>query len=61
MYRSVLSVNISADSNVVLYLCWDDSNLNEEMPTGSGKTQAAHGTAIREVASPDTSVDVVIQ
>ena len=30
------------------------------MPTGSGKTQTAHGIAIQEVASPDTSAGVVI-
>ena len=50
---SVLSVNIQVDNNVVLHLCWDNSDLNDEM-------QTAHGTAIQEVALPDTSAGVVI-
>ena len=48
MSESVLSVNIYADSNVVLHS-------HEEMSSGSGTTQAAHGIAIQEVVPPDTS------
>ena len=60
MSGSDLSVNKSADNNVVLRLCWHNSDLDEEMPTCSDKTQAAHGIAIQEVASPDTSAGVAI-
>ena len=48
MSESVLSVNVLVNNNVVLHS-------HEMMPTGSGTTQAAHGIAIQEVASPDTS------
>ena len=51
MSESVLSDNVSADSNVVLHLCWDNSNLNEEMPRGSGKTLAAHLIAIQDTSA----------
>ena len=46
--------------NVVLHLCWYNSDLNEDMPAGCCKTQAAHGIAIQEVASPNTSAGVII-
>ena len=39
--ESVLPVNTLAE-NVVLYLCLDIFDLNEEMPSGSGTTPAKH-------------------
>ena len=44
---SVLPVNRSADNNIVLYSCWDNFDLNEEMPSYFGTTQTTHGITIQ--------------
>ena len=61
MSESVLPVNISTENNVVLHLCWDNFDLNEETPSGSGTTHSTHGIAIQEVALSATSSGVPVQ
>ena len=48
---SVLPPNISLQSNSVIHFCWDNFDLNEETPSGSGTTHSTHGIVIQEVAS----------
>ena len=48
---SVLSPNISLQTNSVIHFCWDNFDLNEETPSGSGTTHSTHGIVIQEVAS----------
>ena len=61
MSESVLPVNISTENNVVLHLCWDNFDLNEETPSGPGTTHSTHGIAIQKVALPATSSGVPVQ
>ena len=37
------------DNNVIVHLCWDNFDLNEETPSGTGTTNTAHGIIIQEV------------
>ena len=60
MSESVLPENISADNNVGLHMCWDNFDLNEKTPSGSGTSHLTRGIAIQEITSPDTSSGVVI-
>ncbi|MES9950704.1 MAG: hypothetical protein ABW118_17235 [Candidatus Thiodiazotropha sp.] len=48
---SVLPPNISLQNNSVIHFCWDNFDLNEETPSGSGTTHSTHGIVIQEVAS----------
>ena len=50
---SFLPRNISRDNNTVLHLCYDNFDLEEEIPSGSGTTHSTHGIVIQEVLDPD--------
>ena len=52
---SVLPVTISRDNNAVLHLCYDNFDLDEETPSGSGTTHSTYGIIIQEVLDPDRS------
>jgi hypothetical protein len=49
MQRSVLPSNISLRGNIVSHCCWDNFDINEETPSGSGTTHTTHGIVIQEV------------
>ena len=51
---SVLPRSISRDNNAVLHLCYDNFDLDEETPSGSGTTHSTHGIVIQEVRNPGT-------
>ena len=61
MSESVLPVNISTENNIILHLCWNNFDLNEETPSGSGTTHSTYGIAIQEVPLPATSSGVPVQ
>ena len=46
---TVLPPVISADNNAILHFAWDNFDLNEETPSGSGTTHSTHGIIIQEV------------
>ena len=46
--RSVLPPTFSRTQNKVLHLAWDNFDLCEETPSGSGTTHSTHGIAIQE-------------
>ncbi len=50
---TVLPYNISATGNIVSNLCWDNFDLNEETPSGSGTTHSTHGILIQEVCGSE--------
>ena len=54
-YNNVLPPSISTEHNSVVYLCWDNFDLNEETPTGAGTTHTAHGIIIQEVETDSRS------
>lgn len=56
---SVLPYNISVQTNIVANLCWDNFDLNEETPSGSGTTHSTHGILIQELA--DSTVCEVVE
>ena len=41
--------SISTDNNVIVHLCWDSFDLNEETSSGTGTTHTAHGIIVQEV------------
>ena len=41
------------DNNAVIHLCFDNFDLDEETPSGSGTTHSTHGIVIQEVLDPD--------
>ena len=43
---SVLPRNITRDNNVVLHMCYDNFDLDEETPSGTGTTHSTHGIVI---------------
>jgi len=47
---SVLPSNISQSGNLVTHTCWDNFDLNEETPSGSGTTHTTHGIVIQELS-----------
>ena len=53
--HSVLPRNISRDNNAVLHLCYNNFDLDKEIPSGSGTTHSTHGIVIQEVLDPDRS------
>ena len=55
---SVLPRSISRDNNAVLHLCYDNFDLDEETPSGSGTTHSTHGIVIQELLDPDRPVDL---
>ena len=44
---SVLPYNISIEHNIVANFCWDNFDLTEETPSGSGTTHSTHGILIQ--------------
>ena len=46
---SDLPPNISLQNNSVIHFCWDNFDLNEETPSGTGTTHSTHGIVIQEV------------
>jgi hypothetical protein len=53
---SLLPSNISPSGNILTHLCWDNFDINEETPSGSGTTHTTHGIAIQELAETSTCV-----
>ena len=58
MSKKVLFHSRSADHDVVTHLCWDNFDLREETPSGTGTTHTAHGIIIQKV-SEDARNDTV--
>ena len=54
-YNNILSPSISTEHNSVVHLCWDNFDLNEGTPTGTGTTHTAHGIIIKEVETDSRS------
>ena len=48
MNDSVLPSNVSVCGNRVSHLCWDNFDVNESTPSGSGTTHTTHGIMIQE-------------
>ena len=48
-HNNILPPSISTEHNSVVYLCWDNFDLNEEIPSGAGTTHTAHGIIIQEL------------
>ena len=46
---NILPSNITLTGNKVSHLCWDNFDVNEEMPSGAGTTHSTHGTLIQEL------------
>ncbi len=44
---SLLPSNIVTDGNKMVHLCWDNFDINEETPSGSGTTHTTHGIVIQ--------------
>ena len=57
--ESVLHRNISRDNNAVIHLCYDNFDLDEETPSGSGTTHSTHGIVIKEQRDPERTTVVV--
>ena len=55
---SVLPQSISTVNNAVIHLCYDNFDLDEETPSGSGTTHSTHGIVIQELRDPDWQEDV---
>ena len=55
-FDSILPITVSRDNNAVLHLCYDNFDLDEETPSGSGTTHSTHGIIIQEVLDPDRFV-----
>ena len=53
---SVLPCNVSSSGNIISDLCWDNFDLTEETPSGSGTTHSTHGILIQEVSSSCVAV-----
>ena len=47
----VLPPNISLHNNSVIHFCWDNFDLNEETPSGTGTTHSMHGNVIQDVSN----------
>ena len=52
---TVLPTSVSPDNNSITHLCWDNFDLNEETPSGSGTTHSAHGIVIQETTTNNDS------
>ena len=57
---SVLPPNISLHNNSVIQFCWDNFDLNEETPSGTGTTHSTHGIVIQDVANDAGSITTEI-
>ena len=51
-----LPPSISTESNKIVHFCWDNSDLNEETPSGAETAHTAHRIVIQEAEA-----DAVIQ
>ena len=49
--ESLLPSNIAINDNMFSHLCWDNFDINEETPSGSGTSHTTHGIIIQEVYS----------
>ena len=60
---SILPSNITPALNKVSHLCWDNFDINEETPSGTGTTHVTHGILIQEVLEvsniPPTETGIV--
>ena len=56
--ESVLPRNISRDNDAVIHLCYDNFDLDEETPSGSGTTHSTHGIVIQEIRDPEITTAV---
>jgi hypothetical protein len=52
---SIIPPTIDPLRNVVTHLCWDNFDLREETPSGSGTTHIAHGIVIQETSNSDSA------
>jgi hypothetical protein len=50
--------NISIAHNAVSHVCWDNFDINEETPSGSGTTHTTHGIIVQEVVSNSSSENI---
>ena len=55
---SIVPANISTTEKKVIHLCWDNFDLNEETPSGSGTTHTTHGIAIQETVGENNAEKV---
>lgn len=53
--ESSIPAQISPTNNIITHLCWDNFDLNEETPSGSGTTHSAHGIVIQETTDHETA------
>ena len=56
--KSVLPSNISTENNSVIHFCWDNFDLNEETPSGTGTTYSTRGIVIQELTGVDQTRSV---
>ena len=56
--ESVLPRNISRNNNHVIHLCYDNFDLDEETPSGSGTTHSTHGIVIQDIRDPEITTAV---
>lgn len=47
--QSPVPSNISVEQNAVSHVCWDNFDINEETPSGSGTTHTTHGIVVQKV------------
>ena len=55
--NTLLSPTIRQQGNIITHLCWDNFDLTEETPSGSGTNHSTHGIVIQDYNSAD-SVDI---
>jgi len=56
---TVLPSNISSVANKYIHSCFDNFDMNEGTPSGTGTTHSTHGIVVQEiVVTPDLEVDV---
>ena len=60
IHNSILPSNISSSNNKVAMVCFDNFDINEETPSGSGTTHTTHGIIIQEVQLAKTT-DVMLE
>ena len=46
------------ENNSVIHFCWDNFDLNEQTPTGTGTTHSIHGIVIHELTGVDKTRSV---
>jgi len=58
---SILPSNISVTNNKFSHTCWDNFDILEETPSGSGTTHTTHGIIIQELCDPSLSSTSTVQ